>query len=440
LFYFIFFFSLFRFFIFPAAQYEYPKNKTISLRVIDSASGTVQTVNIPWFGVYVGDNDTVTFEKLNPIVEMGKDKRKKIMQEKKGGKEEEEEDNEGDKPGKKDISYYLKKMRSKEPINYELTKKTHEYLKGEKKFHHKPNADNDMITIIEDEENSLYMYVKSFVNPSTSEIASVGIIQLGTFLCPNLNQFLRNFGGGFYQFYFVHHCSDIIIDVRGNGGGEVGLEETLTNFLFGNTTYPSDVEMDFRKSDFLDEFSAIYQMDPIYKYGSADLITGFFYSDTVTKTFKYLNGSEYQKGYTNRYVFNYQDQMKFEILDRFSYDFNGFSPYDPQHVYVLTDGVCFSCCGIFTKTAKDTKSAKVLGVGYNPYYYNQVDRFETGSCPGVLMDSDSVLEISQVEGIEQFVDVSKFPKPFMREGVKLGLTVSEVFRFEFISIYLSIYI
>jgi hypothetical protein len=410
--------------------------------VIDAEGSTAQDVTLPWLGVYVGDNAITTFDELSPLVEKNNDnvaENKMKMVKDENGKDDSDGNNDNNKEDKRRVILdYLKHIRFEKPVNYELNNKIYKHLQknlqlhsevnnneNDKKLKLKATADNTLNVIISDPSNGLFMYTMSF-SDSEGHQTQVGIIKLQTFFANDIMVFLKNFGKGFHDFYYKLGVSDIIIDVRGNGGGEFQLEEILMDFLFRNTTYPTSAEMDFVKTDLVEQSKGFFGEMIVYRYGSADKVTNF-YDFTIPKTFKNLDKTTYTKNYTDRFVFDLEGALGIEILREFGFEIST-SPYDPQHVYVLTDGVCYSCCGIFTKTIKDTRSAKVLGIGYNPVYYGQTDLFETGSCPGMLFSSTMVESMLQVPGIEQLVDVTKFPPLFAREGMSVGLTVSEVFR------------
>lgn len=90
-------------------------------------------------------------------------------------------------------------------------------------------------------------------------------------------------------------------------------------------------------------------------------------------------------------------------------------------MHLITDGICASCCGVFTKNVKDSKSGKLYGYGGNPVKPNSL--FDPGSVPGITVNSDKFNEyVSDGE-----LPAESAPKPFARKGVAIGWSWSEIY-------------
>lgn len=223
---------------------------------------------------------------------------------------------------------------------------------------------------------------------------------------------------------------DVIIDVRGNTGGRVNFMEGLMFYLFPSLR-PVAQESSWVKTKFMDDFQIEYNTDAsdpnhdIYSEWNSTTRVDDFYAQTETRTFRYLNGSTYQRNYTKPYLWSTGYNFYFSQVDHFS-------RFDPQHTYVITDGQCYSACGVMTKLVQDTHAARLLGYSFNPFYTDPdgLALYNPGSCPGLMMDSRTITDIVDDWYYHDFFnDFVNFPPPLPRAEEKVSWTFSVAYSF-----------
>lgn len=282
------------------------------------------------------------------------------------------------------------------------------------------NADNDiLVPIVEDVDNSLFIYVI----PSRKIL----LYKLSTFspILPGLyiDDFLTNFTKALNRHPEV---TTLIIDVRGNGGGYLTILQLLMLYFFP-TLRPVDQEFSWPKTDFLEDIRVLYQGmegdDIIFSEWNSSVRITDFLAETRPVTFTDTANATYIRNFTKKYQWNMMHEPQKDFVGKSS-------PFDPQHTYIVTDGLCYSACGVFTKLASDTHSARLLGYSFNPLY-NTPDgraRYNPGSCPANEMDSNQVEEWrSKDEFAPFFNNFTHFPPPFPREDELVGFTHSEAY-------------
>jgi hypothetical protein len=94
-----------------------------------------------------------------------------------------------------------------------------------------------------------FIYVFLFLYRFYDNTSLYGYIRIRTFLPDDIDSFLFKFGSGLQHLIKEIKITNLIIDVRGNGGGYIGLLSAVMDLLFGGKEmYFSDQEMQMVKS------------------------------------------------------------------------------------------------------------------------------------------------------------------------------------------------
>lgn len=280
------------------------------------------------------------------------------------------------------------------------------------------NEDN-LYPLLEDKDNELYFYVV----PERR----LGIVRLLSFHPEDSLAFFDEFVQWFDRMSKMEEVESVVIDVRGNDGGDLELLEVLMQYLFP-TLRPANVETSMAKTAFLNDFEIVYEPDEDdpddsiwYAWNTTKPVDNY-YAGTETRSFSYFNGTTYSRNFTKRYLWDIQYHEYGRLKST--------SPFDPQHVYIVSDGQCYSACGVFTKLAQDTHAAKVLGYSFNPFFTDKegLEMYNPGSCPGLELDSEKLDHIrSNSQTAPYFNNFRNFPPTLPRDDEVVGWTESETY-------------
>ncbi|KAA6396575.1 MAG: hypothetical protein EZS28_007898 [Streblomastix strix] len=227
-----------------------------------------------------------------------------------------------------------------------------------------------------------------------------------------------------------NQVNKLLIDLRGNGGGQVRLGRQLLNFLFPNVGHPLYQTVDETKSIINEALAkiTIYQSDIYPKEAQLPLeldymgIDKLFYSrgnrkrttqsedkksiKTVNLTYKYMNYMGNNDTFAE-YLKN--KNIKRQIL------------YQPQDVLIVTDGACASMCSQFVKHIGEKHLGRIVGIGA-PYPIDKDIRFDVGmATSGSVYNYKSVQEIKSNEIYDDYeINKYKLSNKFYRIGSDLS--------------------
>lgn len=280
------------------------------------------------------------------------------------------------------------------------------------------DADEDLEIDVQDPDNQLYM----------GRIASLklALIRIGGFVISNgtkavieCQQFLQKVQ---YPAY-----TDLVVDVRGNTGGDGQPLELFLRMLFPFTC-SSGLRMAFKATDFeRDYMSGIIHLGAewAYRYNTTEIVDDVF-ENPVTRTFTNLDGTTYTQPYTETYVYN---ALKPEAVPAF---IPNYFLFPPEHVYVVTDGDCWSACSIFVKVVKNTRSARLIAMSYNPTVpfgpNNTLPDYQLGSTPGAYLSSTGLSALRKQSSLASvFNNFVNFPPEVNFPAMNVGFSSSEIY-------------
>ncbi|KAK2950812.1 hypothetical protein BLNAU_14230 [Blattamonas nauphoetae] len=159
-------------------------------------------------------------------------------------------------------------------------------------------------------------------------------------------------------------CDKLILDLRGNGGGDMRLIIQMMELLWPNRI-PHTFQMDHQVTpwhDMFEDFTAATSnplLDPI-TFKPTNMT-----KDRVMKMFTHINGTEYERRYSKRYLFDGADDWIGSSLQKYWSRalLKRTTPlFTPENIIMLTDGRCGSACGMFIKTARGHRLGRVFDV------------------------------------------------------------------------------
>ena len=251
--------------------------------------------------------------------------------------------------------------------------------------------------------------------------SSVGYLRISSFAPANLSAFGESVGHALHVFRTQHRLKHLVIDVRSNGGGTVLLGMQLNRFLFPSL-FPVYGRYEMRHTDMNNELAKIRDDDGEVIYRMPENNTRYngttWYTLTRTKSFTDAQtNTSFSADYTRMFEMEMSDPSVFQhSVDTWLHypGTAGTALYAPEDVVVLTDGLCGSTCCCFVKHIQETHSARIVGVGYDPYHPNAP--FDAGAfCGGTVFSYESVLEIKSDANLSTPIDKTKFPGNFSRQ-------------------------
>jgi hypothetical protein len=164
-----------------------------------------------------------------------------------------------------------------------------------------------------------------------------------------------------------NQLNEIIIDLRGNGGGWICLAMELLRVMFPGPssspgTPPQGELFDIKSSPLLNQLATAASQIPRDVY-------------SIFSPWKYLNPSSLQPysdttwlnpgiGYTRGGRFGYYSKMVTDDCSMVDIPvFDQKYRWDPSRVLVLTDGTCGSACALFARNLQERKQATTMTVG-----------------------------------------------------------------------------
>ncbi|KAK2964020.1 hypothetical protein BLNAU_1101 [Blattamonas nauphoetae] len=210
----------------------------------------------------------------------------------------------------------------------------------------------------------------------------------------------------------------LIIDLRGNGGGDVTLMIQMLELLWPNRI-PHTFQLDHQVTtwhDIYEEFMTALSspfLDPItFKPKNVT-------HNCVVKNFEHINGTGYRRLYSDRYIFGGGDDVIRSTVQKYwsKTRLKRTTPlFAPENIIMLTDGRCGSACGMFIKTARGHRLGRVAYMGGYPIATEPTD-IDIGEFSG-----GSVFSASQVAAVAGALGKVSPITPFHRETMEMTFT------------------
>ncbi|KAA6390035.1 MAG: hypothetical protein EZS28_014439 [Streblomastix strix] len=213
-----------------------------------------------------------------------------------------------------------------------------------------------------------------------------------------------------------HKVNKLLIDLRGNGGGQVRLGRQLLNFLFPNVGHPLYQTVDEIKSNVNEAIANITLYDLDKKPKEAQLPLELDYMEIVMLF--------YSRGNRKRTT---QSEGKNSLTVNLTYKQ---ILYQPQDVLIVTDGACANSCSQFVKHIGEKYLGRIVGVGVS-YLVDRDIRFDVGmATSGSVYNykSDQDIKTNASPPLTQ-EDKSKLPNKFYRIGTDLSWSNKGVYGF-----------
>ncbi|KAK2951127.1 hypothetical protein BLNAU_13970 [Blattamonas nauphoetae] len=213
-------------------------------------------------------------------------------------------------------------------------------------------------------------------------------------------------------------CEKLILDLRGNGGGDVTLTVQMMELLWPNAI-PHTFQVDNQVTPWRNMYhkwmnsTSTAPVDPI-TFKPIDVS-----KDPVEKTFKHINGTEYKRAFTKRYLFGGGNDVVWATAKKnWNKDqLTRTTPlFTPENTIILTDGMCGSACGLFIKMARTRRVGRVVYMGGYPIDTEPTD-IDIGEFSG-----GSVFPVSNVVAVAQLLKEDSPIDPFVRDTVDVTFT------------------
>ncbi|KAH7829482.1 uncharacterized protein MONOS_3269 [Monocercomonoides exilis] len=217
----------------------------------------------------------------------------------------------------------------------------------------------------------------------------------------------------------------LIVDVRGNGGGYVAMGMRTLQYL-SNNVYPVFGEYDIRETQIYSEMNSVKVLSNIthLKYESYNVVDDW-YTNPVEKVFNLTNKDSIKQKYAKRYTVDILDdelqfEKMYEVLQK-----GAPIQFDPQHLIIVTDGLCGSTCSCFIKHASESRIARMVGFGRSPL--DEKAPFDVGSFAGGSVVDTTWLYDKWLAYKDQMASA---PRPLLRKGALLRWAFEEIYSFE----------
>ncbi|KAA6404042.1 MAG: hypothetical protein EZS28_000442 [Streblomastix strix] len=198
-----------------------------------------------------------------------------------------------------------------------------------------------------------------------------------------------------------HKVNKLLIDVKGNGGGQVRLGRQLLNFLFPNVGHPLYQTVDEMKSDINKIVANITLYESEHFQDEAQLPLELNEME-IDKLF-------YSRG--NRKRTTQSEDKKNSKTVNLTY----------KYILIITDGACASTCSQFVKHIGEKHLGRIVGIGI-PYPIDKDIRFDVGmATSGSVYNYNSVQNILENTSLPplEYINKSKLPNKFYRIGTDL---------------------
>ena len=161
-------------------------------------------------------------------------------------------------------------------------------------------------------------------NLKVDEKESIATISLYTFSKAHLKSFFRRS----FRTLDEQHISNLVLDIRGNGGGDIGNYVYLTRYIRNTSFKVADTS-----------FAKAQSLAPYTKY-----IRSGFFTNLGMKLFTHKKNDQYHFGFWERHLFKPKQNNHFD-----------------GNVFVLTNGFTFSASSLFCGAVKGQENVHIIG-------------------------------------------------------------------------------
>ncbi|KAK2952593.1 hypothetical protein BLNAU_12421 [Blattamonas nauphoetae] len=218
-------------------------------------------------------------------------------------------------------------------------------------------------------------------------------------------------------------CDKLILDLRGNGGGDITLTIQMMELLWPNRI-PHTFQVDYPVTTWNDIYEDFFDALSDPSLDPTTLKPTNMKTDRVLKNFTHINGTEYQRTYSKRSVFGGGEDVIGSSLRKFWNRalLKRKTPlFPPENIVMLTDGRCGSACGMFIKTARAHRLGRVAYMGGYPIDTEPTD-IDIGEFSG-----GSVLTASKMPSIAAVFGEPCPIDPFVRMTTDMTFTNTIVY-------------
>ncbi|KAK2954897.1 hypothetical protein BLNAU_10227 [Blattamonas nauphoetae] len=271
-----------------------------------------------------------------------------------------------------------------------------------------PQSNSDYYTPIVTSESSITSGVISSEKTGYLHIGSFGQNQITT-----AKAYVQSLKG-----IVDKKCEKFILDLRGNGGGDVTMMVQMMELLWPNAI-PHTFEVDNQVTTWRElyhKFMLTSTSAPVDKITFEPIDVS---KDPIEKTFKHVNGTEYKRTFTKRYSFGGGNDFVWATAKKnWNKDqLTRTTPlFTPENTIILTDGMCGSACGMFIKNARIHRLGRVMYLGGYPITTDPTD-VDIGEFSG-----GSVFPVSNVIAVAQHMKEDSPMDAFVRETVDMTFT------------------
>ncbi|KAA6402212.1 MAG: hypothetical protein EZS28_002264 [Streblomastix strix] len=284
-----------------------------------------------------------------------------------------------------------------------------------------------------------YQKFATFPATGTAEIIAfhvpdldLGVLIITTFLTESKEQFSQaifEIIDNFSSSSSGHKVNKLLIDIRGNYGGDVGIVRQTLNFLFPQAGFPIYQTVDQIKTPINEQIAKlteyVTQLQSNVNDIAVDIETlqpkpSFYNSGNRQRTTTSSDGlKSITVNITDKFV-QYMGNQDFYLNLTKDWNLKRKELFSPQNVLILTDGNCGGTCSQFVKHIGQKHLARIAGIGL-PDPRNPNTRFDVSM--GTLGGKCDVQRVQLFKGtqFDQYITVEKdkLPKNLYREGTQL---------------------
>ncbi|KAK2949130.1 hypothetical protein BLNAU_15971 [Blattamonas nauphoetae] len=234
--------------------------------------------------------------------------------------------------------------------------------------------------------------------------------------------------------FLEKNATDLVLDVRSNGGGIVALGMLAIRVLCPNI-FPQNPHADVpvtKYNHYLLDYpdGSFTKVNP--KTGKEMVNMTWYDGRGEDQQYISVSGQKYTAQYVKPFEMDFSDPEAFPKATLAALNTYRRTPNSPlferDHFYVVTDGLCGSTCGMLVKHLHEAHVARFIGVGGSPRP-NSDPLFEAASFSGAtVMDSEMMLQFPE---FKPGVDMTKYPPPFIRESTLIRWAMHKMFAFEY---------
>ncbi|KAH7823251.1 uncharacterized protein MONOS_823 [Monocercomonoides exilis] len=225
----------------------------------------------------------------------------------------------------------------------------------------------------------------------------------------------------------------LVVDLRGTkGDGELPIGRVLFHMLFpnafplnGETWLPATDENQAVEKSLLNDLE--YYTTEV---DTLELIKNIFKEEHKKRTVNAnINGKSVVRTteWTPTHALNFDADDVWEMVDeKYRVGEDRDTPFTPQNILVITDGLCSGMAGMFAKQVKEMKLAKVIGIGKS--LLNKDIGFDVASVGGYTTFTTDDLEAAREDAEKK--NLTDLPAAFAREHTLFSYSARELLSFD----------